>query len=234
MAYKRILLKLSGEALMGTTGHGLDPDTLAAVASDVKGVKNLGTEIAVVVGAGNIMRGVKAEKQGIDRVTGDYMGMIATVINALALQAAFESAGMPSRVQSAIRMDGVVEPYVRQKAMEHLAKGRIVIFAGGTGNPYFTTDTAAALRAVEIYADVMCKATKVDGIFDKDPEIHKDAVFLPEVTYKEAIDKNLGVMDLTAITLCRDHKLPILVVNIKGDNMKKAVMGEPIGTIVRR
>lgn len=219
---------------MGTKGHGLDPDTLSAVASEIRGIKDLGCEIAVVVGAGNIMRGVKAETQGIDRVTGDYMGMIATVINALALQAAFENAGMPSLVQSAIRMEGIAEPYVRRKAISHLALGQIVIFAGGTGNPYFTTDTAAALRAVEIKADVMCKATKVDGIFDKDPEIHKDAVFLPEVTYMEAIDKNLGVMDVTAITLCRNHKLPIIVFNIRGENMKKAVMGEPVGTIVRR
>jgi uridylate kinase len=234
MAYKRILLKLSGEALQGGQGYGLDPDTLAAVASEIKGVAELGTEIAIVVGGGNIMRGVKAEKQGIDRVTGDHMGMIATVINALGLQAALENAGLSARVQTAVRMDGVAEPYIRQRAIKHLGRGRIVIFAGGTGNPYFTTDTAAALRAVEINADVMCKATKVDGIFDKDPEIHKDAIFLREVTYMEAINKNLGVMDLTAITLCRDHKLPIIVFNIKGDNMKKAVMGEPIGTIVRR
>jgi uridylate kinase len=234
MAYKRILLKLSGEALMGGQGHGLDPDTLAAVASEIKGVAELGTQIAIVVGGGNIMRGVKAEKQGIDRVTGDHMGMIATVINALGLQASLENAGLSARVQSAVRMDGIAEPYIRRKAMEHLSSGRIVIFAGGTGNPYFTTDTAAALRAVEINADVMCKATKVDGIYDKDPEIHKDATFLKEVTYMEAVNKNLGVMDLTAITLCRDHKLPIIVFNIKGNNMKKAVMGEPIGTIVRR
>jgi uridylate kinase len=234
MAYKRILLKLSGEALMGTQGYGLDPDTLAAVASEVKGVKDLGVEIAVVVGGGNIMRGVKAEKQGIDRVTGDYMGMIATVINALGLRAAFDASGMAASVESAIAMDGITEPVVTKTAVEQLALGRIVIFAGGTGNPYFSTDTAAALRALEIRADVLCKATKVDGIFDKDPEVHKDATFLREVTYMEAIAKNLGVMDLTAITLCRDHKLPIIVFNIKGGNMKKAVMGEPIGTIVRR
>lgn len=234
MPYKRILLKLSGEALQGAAGYGLDPDTLMDVASQIRGVMDLGVELALVVGGGNIMRGVKAEKQGIDRVTGDYMGMIATVINALGLRAALEKAGMAARVQSAIRMEGVVEPYVRAVAVKHLSKGRIVIFAGGTGNPFFTTDTAAALRAVEIHAELMCKATKVDGIYDKDPKVHKDARFLPEVTYQEAIDKNLGVMDLTAMTLCRDHKLPIMVFNIMGDNMKKALMGEPVGTIVRR
>ena len=234
MPYKRILLKLSGEALQGAQGYGLDPDALADVASQIKDVLGLGCEIALVVGGGNIMRGVKAERQGIDRVTGDYMGMIATVINALGLRASLEKLGVAARVQSAIRMEGVVEPYVRAVALKHLSRGRIVIFAGGTGNPFFTTDTAAALRAIEIHAELMCKATKVDGIFDKDPEIHKDAKFLPEVTYQEAIDRNLGVMDLTALTLCRDHKLPIMVFNIKGDNMKKALMGEPIGTIVRR
>ena len=234
MPYKRILLKLSGEALQGTAGYGLDPGTLMDVASQIRGVLDLGCELALVVGGGNLMRGVKAEKQGIDRVTGDYMGMIATVINALGLKAALEKAGMAARVQSAIRMEGVVESYVRGVALKHLAKGRIVIFAGGTGNPFFTTDTAAALRAIEIHAEAMCKATKVDGIFDKDPKVHKDARFLPEITYQEAIDQNLGVMDLTAMTLCRDHKLPIMVFNIMGDNMKKALMGEPVGTIVRR
>jgi uridylate kinase len=234
MPYKRILLKLSGEALQGAQSYGLDPNALADVASQIKDVLGLGCEIALVVGGGNIMRGVKAERQGIDRVTGDYMGMIATVINALGLRESLEKLGVAARVQSAIRMDGVVEPYIRAVALKHLSRGRIVIFAGGTGNPFFTTDTAAALRAIEIHAEIMCKATKVDGIFDKDPEIHKDAKFLAEVTYQEAIDKNLGVMDLTALTLCRDHKLPIMVFNIRGDNMKKALMGEPIGTIVRR
>jgi uridylate kinase len=235
MEYKRILLKLSGEALMGKEGYGLDPETLAYVASEIKKVKECGVQIALVVGGGNIMRGVKAEKQGIDRVTGDYMGMIATVINALGLQAALENVDLPARVQSAIRMDGVTEPYITRRAIKHLEEGWIVIFAGGTGNPYFTTDTAAALRAVEIGADVMCKATKVDGIYDKDPVIHKDAVFFREVTYTDAIIRNLGVMDLTAITLCKDNGMPIIVFNISGkDNMKKAVLGEPIGTIVRR
>ena len=234
MPYKRILLKLSGEALQGAEGYGLDPDTLTDVASQIRDVADLGCEIALVVGGGNIMRGVKAEKQGIDRVTGDYMGMIATVINALGLRASLEKLGVAARVQSAIRMEGVVEPYVRGVALKHLSRGRIVIFAGGTGNPFFTTDTAAALRAIEIHAELMCKATKVDGIFDKDPKVHGDAKFLREVTYQEAIDKNLGVMDLTAITLCRDHKLPIMVFNIEGGNMKKALMGEPVGTIVRR
>jgi uridylate kinase len=233
--YKRILLKLSGEALMGKEGYGLDPDTLAYIAAEIKTVKGYGVQVALVVGGGNIMRGVKAEKQGIDRVTGDHMGMIATVINALGLQASLENAGISARVQSAIRMDGVVEPYARQEAVSHLEQGRIVIFAGGTGNPYFTTDTAAALRAIEIGADVMCKATKVDGIYDKDPVVHKDALFFPEVTYMDAIEKNLGVMDLTAITLCRDNNMPIIVFNINGkENMKKAALGEPIGTIVRR
>ncbi len=233
--YKRILLKLSGEALMGKEGYGLDPDTLAFVASEIKAVKDCDVQVALVVGGGNIMRGVKAQKQGIDRVTGDHMGMIATVINALGLRASLENAGLSARVQSAVRMDGVAEPYVRQDAVSHLEQGRIVIFAGGTGNPYFTTDTAAALRAVEIGADVMCKATKVDGIYDKDPVVHEDALFYPEVTYKEAIEKNLGVMDLTAITLCRDNNMPIIVFNMNvQNNMKKAVLGEPVGTIVRR
>ncbi len=220
---------------MGKARYGLDPDTLAYVASEIKAVKDCGVRVALVVGGGNIMRGVKAQKQGIDRVKGDQMGMIATVINALGLQASLANSGLPARVLSAVRMDGVVELYTRDEAVNYLKQGEIVIFAGGTGNPFFTTDTAAALRAVEIGADVMCKATKVDGIYDKDPAMHQDAVFFPEITYQDAIEKNLGVMDMTALALCRDNSMPILVFNMNvHDNMKKAVLGEPVGTVVRR
>ena len=235
MEYKRVLLKLSGEALMGKEGYGIDPDTVSDVASQIKDVKELGVELAIVVGGGNIYRGIRAEKQGIDRVTGDYMGMIATVMNALTLQDTLEKLGLPSRVQTALQIEKVAEPYIRRKALEHLEKGRIVIFACGTGNPYFTTDTAAALRAMEIEADVIFKATRVEGVYDKDPEIYKNATFFQEISYIDVLNKGLKVMDATAISLCMENNLPIVVFNIRGkDNMKRVVLGEHIGTIVRR
>jgi uridylate kinase len=233
MAYKRILLKLSGESLMGKEGYGIDPDIMKAIADQVKTVKDLGVDIAVVIGAGNIYRGIRASKQGIDRATGDYMGMIATVMNCLALQDCLEKLGVSTRVQTAIQMEGVAEPYIRRRAIYHLEKGRVVIFAGGTGNPFFTTDTAAALRAMEIGAEVIFKATRVDGVYDKDPEKHGDAVFFREITYSEVLSRDLKVMDATAIALCRENNMPIIVFNMnKEDNIKRAVLGEPVGTIV--
>ncbi|MGA3173182.1 MAG: UMP kinase [Syntrophorhabdales bacterium] len=234
MAYKRILLKLSGEALMGKEGYGIDPETLGEIADEIRGVRETGVELAVVIGGGNIYRGMRAEGQGIDRVTGDYMGMIATVMNSLALQARLEKLDVPVRVQSALVIGPVAEPYVRRTALRHLREGRIVIFAGGTGNPFFTTDTAAALRAVEIDAEVMLKATKVNGVYDRDPEKHGDAVFFPEITYMEALRRNLAVMDATAISLCMQNSLPVIVFNLRQrGNMRRVVLGEPTGTIVR-
>jgi uridylate kinase len=233
MAYKRILLKLSGESLMGKEGYGIDPDIMKAIAEQVKSVKELGVDVAVVIGAGNIYRGIRASKQGIDRATGDYMGMIATVMNCLALQDSLEKLGISTRVQTAIPMEGVAEPYIRRRAIHHLEKGRIVIFAGGTGNPFFTTDTAAALRAMEIGAEVIFKATRVDGVYDKDPEKHDDAMLFREITYGEVLSRDLKVMDATAIALCRENDMPIIVFNLnKKDNIKRAVLGEPVGTIV--
>jgi uridylate kinase len=235
MPYKRILLKLSGEALMGNEGYGIDPGTVEDVALQIRDVRDLGVEVAVVVGGGNIYRGMKAESQGVDRVTGDYMGMVATVLNALSLQGKLERLSMPARVQSALAIEKIVEPYIRKKALEHLQGGKVVIFACGTGNPYFTTDTAAALRAVEMGADVLLKATKVDGVFDKDPEIHKDATFFRSISYMDVINKDLRVMDMTAIALCKENNLPVVVFNVRGkNNMKKVVQGKRVGTIVRR
>jgi uridylate kinase len=234
MAFKRILLKLSGEVLMGKEGHGIDPDTMDGIAEQVRNVKETGVEIAIVVGGGNIYRGVRASRQGINRATGDYMGMIATVINCLALQENLERLNLPTRVQTAIQMAAVAEPYVRRRAIRHMEKGRIVLFGGGTGNPFFTTDTAAALRAMEIGAQAIFKGTRVDGVYDKDPELHADAVFIPEITYMGVLERNLKVMDATAITLCKENNLPIIVFNLKDkENMKRAVRGEPVGTIVR-
>jgi uridylate kinase len=234
MAFKRILLKLSGEVLMGKEGHGIDPDTMNGIAEQVRNVKETGVEIAIVVGGGNIYRGVRASRQGINRATGDYMGMIATVINCLALQENLERLNLPTRVQTAIQMAAVAEPYVRRRAIRHMEKGRIVLFGGGTGNPFFTTDTAAALRAMEIGAQAIFKGTRVDGVYDKDPELHADAVFIPEITYMGVLERNLKVMDATAITLCKENNLPIIVFNLKDkENMKRAVRGEPVGTIVR-
>ncbi|OPY78599.1 MAG: Uridylate kinase [Syntrophorhabdus sp. PtaU1.Bin153] len=235
MAYKRILLKLSGEALMGNEGYGIDPGIVEDVALQIRDVRDLGIEIAIVVGGGNIYRGMKAESQGVDRVTGDYMGMVATVLNALTLQGKLERLSIPVRVQSALAIEKIVEPYIRKRALKHLQSGKVVIFACGTGNPYFTTDTAAALRAVEMGADALLKATKVDGVFDKDPEIHKDAAFYRSVSYMDVINKDLRVMDITAITLCKENNLPVVVFNLRGkNNMKKVVQGKRVGTIVRR
>jgi len=234
MTYRRILLKLSGEALMGKEGYGIDPDTMKEIAEQVQGVKETGVGIAIVVGGGNIYRGMRAVQQGIDRATGDYMGMIATIMNCLALQDNLERLGLATRVQTAIQMAAIAEPYIRRRAIRHMEKGRIVIFAGGTGNPFFTTDTAAALRAMEIGADVILKATRVNGVYDKDPEKHDDATFIPEITYMEVLERNLKVMDATAIALCRENRLPIIVFNLKDrNNMKRVVLGEAVGTIVR-
>ena len=235
MAYKRILLKLSGEVLMGSAGFGIDPATVGEIVAEIAEVKALGTDIGIVIGGGNIYRGMRAEGQGIDRVTGDYMGMIATVMNALTLQSFLEKAGVPARVQSALPVQKVTEPFVMRKALKHLEKERVVIFAGGTGNPYFTTDTAAAIRAMEIRADVLLKATRVDGVYDKDPEVHKDALFFENISYDEVLERGLKVMDLTAITLCKEGNIPLVVFNIRNrGNLRKVVRGEPVGTTVRR
>ena len=233
-AYARILLKLSGEALMGNEGYGIDPEVMKHIALQVREVKDLGVSVAIVVGGGNIYRGIRAEEQGIDRATGDYMGMLATVMNAVALQDCLETLGLDTRVQTAIQIAQVAESYIRRRAIRHLEKGRTVIFAGGTGNPYFTTDTTAALRAMEIGAEVILKATRVDGVYDKDPERFPDATFFPEITYLEVLNRNLRVMDATAISLCMENKLPIVVFNLKEKgNMTKAVLGERVGTLVR-
>ncbi len=219
---------------MGKEGYGIDPETMRDVAGQVKSVKESGVDIAVVIGGGNIYRGMRAEKQGIDRVTGDYMGMIATLMNALALQDNLEKMGVPTRTQTALKASAIAEPYVRRRAIRHMEKGRVVLFAGGAGNPFFTTDTAAALRAVEIGAEVLLKATRVNGVYDKDPELHEDAVFFPEITYMQVLERRLSVMDATAISLCMQSGLPIVVFNLRdAQNMGKVVLGEPVGTIVR-
>lgn len=232
--YSRILLKLSGEALAGEKGTGIDTTVLDSIAQGVKAALDTGIQIGIVIGGGNIFRGVAASAQGMDRASSDYMGMLATCINALALQDAFEKLDMVTRVQSAITMSEIAEPYIRRKAIRHLEKNRIVIFAAGTGNPYFTTDTAAALRAMEINADVIMKATKVDGIYDKDPVKHKDAVKFDELSYMDVLKKGLQVMDSTAISLCMDNKLPIITFNLKDPaNIKRVAQGEKVGTIVK-
>ncbi len=232
--FKRILLKISGEALAGNEGSGIHLPTLQEIALDVKEAHDMGVQIGVVIGGGNIFRGVAASAQGMDRSSSDYMGMLATCINSLALQDAFEKIGLPTRVQSAIEMAEISEPYIRRRAIRHLEKGRIVIFAAGTGNPYFTTDTAAALRGMEINAEVIMKATKVDGIFDKDPLKHKDAVKFDQISYMDVLKKELAVMDSTAISLCKDNSLPILTFNLnKRGNIARAIKGEAIGTIVK-
>lgn len=231
--YRRVLLKFSGEALAGKQGFGLDAAVLDYLAQEIQSVRDSGAEIAVVVGGGNIFRGIQGSKQGIDRSTGDYMGMLGTTINALALQDALERSGVYTRVQSAIRMEQVVEPYIRRRAIRHLEKGRVVIFASGTGNPYFSTDTAAALRAMEIGADVVIKATKVDGVYDSDPMKNKKAKLYSEVSYLDTLNQNLGVMDSTAISLCMDNKLPIIVCNMfKKGNLRQLVDGKSVGTLV--
>jgi len=232
--YKRILLKLSGEALMGNQGFGVDPLMAVKVAEELKEVHDLGVEMAIVIGGGNIFRGLKATAQGMDRVSGDLMGMLATVINAIALQDALEKVGVFTRVVSAIEMREVAEPFIRRRAMRHLEKRRVVIFAAGTGNPYFSTDTAAALRAMEIKAEVILKATKVDGIYDADPVKVKSATMYSEIKYIDVLRQGLRVMDTTAISLCMDNSLPIIVFNLlQSGNIQRVVTGEKIGTIVR-
>jgi len=233
MKYKRVLLKLSGEALMGAKEYGIDPEKLAEYAEEVKQIVDMGVEVGVVIGGGNIFRGVAGASKGFDRVQGDYMGMLATAINGLALQGAFEAAGMETRLQTAIKMEQVAEPYIRRKAMRHLEKGRLVIFSGGTGNPFFTTDTASVLRAAEINADVILKGTRVDGIYTADPEKDKNATKYDTITYKEVMSKGLKIMDMTAFALSKENNLPIVVfdMNTKG-NLFKLLSGEKIGTLV--
>jgi uridylate kinase len=234
MAYKRILLKLSGESLMGDKQYGIDNKQVLQYAKDIKSVFEKGVEMAIVVGGGNIFRGLSAEKSGMDRAQADYMGMLATVINCMALQNALESLGVETRLQSAIKMEQICEPYIRRRAMHHLEMGKIVIFGAGTGNPYFTTDTAASLRAIEIGADVVLKGTRVDGIYTADPEKDPTATRYDEISYQEVYDKGLNVMDMTAITLCQENKLPIIVFDMnKPGNFAKIAAGEPIGTLVR-
>lgn len=234
LKYKRILLKLSGEALMGDKGYGIDSSTVDYMASEIKEVLAMGVEVAVVIGGGNIFRGVEASVKGMERASADYMGMLATVINALALQNALEKIGVPTRVQSAIEMRELAEPYIRRKAIRHLEKDRVVIFAAGTGNPYFTTDTAAALRAMEIGAEVILKATKVEGVYSSDPVKYPKAKKYATIGYIDVLKKGLSVMDSTAISLCMDNNLPIVVFNVRGKgNIKKIIQGKGIGTLVR-
>ena len=235
MKYQRILLKLSGEALLGSQEYGIDPVVLKQYAQEVKTVVEAGVEVAIVIGGGNIFRGVQGAQGGVvDRATGDYMGMLATMMNAMAIQGSFEKEGIVTRLLSAIKMEQISEPFIRRRAMRHLEKGRVVIFGAGTGNPYFTTDTAASLRAVEIEADIVIKGTRVDGIYDKDPEKHADAKRFEEITFKQVFDLNLNVMDMTAFTLCHENKKQIVVfdMNTPG-NLLKLVSGESIGTLVK-
>lgn len=232
-AYQRVLLKLSGEVLAGEEGFGIDPAKATQLAVEVKSIHDLGIDIGLVIGAGNLFRGMQAATKGMQRVTGDYLGMLATIMNAICVQDALENLGTVTRTLSAITVAQIAEPYIRRRAIRHLEKGRIVVVAGGTGNPYFTTDTAAALRATELGAEVLIKGTKVDGVYDKDPLVHSDAIKYDRVSYKEAIQKELRIMDMTAISLCKENSLPIKVFNInrKGD-LKKLILGEPIGTLV--
>ncbi|MBM4423524.1 MAG: UMP kinase [Chloroflexi bacterium] len=233
--YKRVLLKLGGEALSKPGGMGIDPDEAAFLAQRVKAVRGLGVEIAIVIGGGNLWRGREGIDRGMEHATADYMGMLATVMNGLALQDALERIGAHTRVQTAIEMRAVAEPYIRRRAIRHLEKGRVVIFAAGTGNPYFTTDTAGALRAMEIDADVMIKATKVDGVYDSDPQVNPDAVKFDYITYGDALNKRLKALDSTAISLCMEHDLPILVLNLwQEGSLEQAMRGEPVGTIIGR
>jgi uridylate kinase len=232
--YGRVLLKLSGEALAGRQGYGIDPEVIAAIAEEIRDVVALGVQVALVIGGGNIFRGVAAASRGMDRASADYMGMLATVMNSLAMQDALEKLGVVTRVQSAIEMQEVAEPYIRRRAVRHLEKGRVVIFGAGTGNPYFTTDTAASLRAMEINAEAILKATKVDGVYSADPAKDKTAVKYPSLTYLDVLQKNLQVMDATATSLCMDNNLPIVVFDLtRRGNILKVVRGEAIGTIVK-
>lgn len=233
MKYKRVLLKLSGEALMGSKSYGIDPVRLEQYTQEIGKVKNMGVELAIVIGGGNIFRGVQAEQSGMDRVQGDYMGMLATVINAMALQSALEGAGHFTRLMSGIKIDAVCEQFIRRRAVRHLEKGRLVIFGAGTGNPYFTTDSAASLRAVEIEADVVLKGTRVNGIYSADPEKDPEAQLFSELSYNSVIQQGLKVMDMTAFTLCKENKLPIIVFDMnKPGNLSKVIEGEKIGTLV--
>ena len=232
-AYKRILLKLSGEALLGRQSTGVDPDVVSYIADEIRSLADLKIQIGIVIGGGNIFRGVQAGARGMERTTADYMGMLATVINSLALQSALEAKGLATRVQSSIEMREIAEPFIQRKALRHLEKGRIVIFAGGTGNPYFSTDTAASLRAMEIRADVILKATKVDGVYSADPVLDHSAVLFKKISYIDVLTKNLKVMDSTAISLCRDNRLPLVVFNLqKKGNIRGVVCGKKIGTYV--
>ena len=235
MKYNRILLKLSGEALLGKNSYGIDNDRLVVYAEEIKQIHNQGVEIAIVIGGGNIFRGLTGSKDGIDRVQADYMGMLATVINGLALQNALENINIPTRLQSAIKMESIAEPFIKRKATRHLEKGRVVIFASGTGNPYFTTDSAAVLRAIEVSAEVILKGTRVDGIYNEDPEKNKEAVKFDDISFEETIKKGLKIMDTTAFTLRKENELPIIVfdINTKG-NLTKVVMGEKVGTKVSK
>lgn len=231
--YNRVLLKLSGESMMGEKQYGIDPAMLEKYASEIKKITDLGVQVAVVIGGGNIYRGMNEKETGIERAHGDYMGMLATVINGMALQAALEKNDVKTRLQSAIEMDQVAEPYIRRKAIRHLEKGRVVIFAAGTGNPYFTTDTAGSLRAIEIKAEVILKGTRVDGIYSADPEKDENAVRFEKISFKEVIKKGLQVMDMTAFTLCQENKLPIIVFDInKPGNLRSVVVGKSVGTLV--
>jgi uridylate kinase len=233
MKYKRILLKLSGEALMGEKQFGIDPNRLSDYAAQIKEIANAGVQVGVVIGGGNIFRGIQAVEGGMDRVQGDYMGMLATVINSMALQSALESEGVQTRLQSAIKMEQICEPFIRRRAVRHLEKGRVVIFGAGTGNPYFTTDTAATLRAIEIEADVILKGTRVDGIYTADPEKDPQATRYDTITFNEVYRLGLNVMDMTAFTLCKDNKLPIIVFDMnKKGNLKRVMEGEHVGTLV--
>ena len=231
--YRRVLLKLSGEALTGKGSFGIDPEVVDAIAAEIRDVAALGVQLGVVIGGGNILRGVDAGARGIDRTTADYMGMLATVINSLALQSALEHLSVKTRVQTAIEMKEVAEPFIQRRAIRHLEKGRVVVFAAGTGNPYFTTDTAATLRAVEIRADILLKATKVDGVYDRDPVMDANAVMHKKISYNDVLTRNLKVMDATAISLCRDNGLALVVFNLKKTgNIKRVICGEAVGTVV--
>ncbi|HVH13766.1 MAG TPA: UMP kinase [Longimicrobium sp.] len=233
LKYGRVLLKISGEALAGEQGFGISPPVVDRLTGEIRRVHDMGVALGLVIGGGNIVRGTKASAEGMDRVSADYMGMLATVINALALQTAMERAGLETRVLTAIRMEQLAEPYIRRRALRHLEKGRVVIFAGGTGNPYFSTDTAAVLRGIEMEADVIIKATKVDGVYTSDPKKDPDAQFIPEITYLEALSRELGVMDAAALSLCKENDIPILVLNLDAPSaVAKAVRGERIGTLV--
>ncbi|MDC3246689.1 UMP kinase [Candidatus Marinimicrobia bacterium] len=233
LRYKRILLKLSGEILAGNSGFGIDPEKASYLANEIKSIHEIGLDIGLIIGAGNIFRGIEAASRGMDRVTGDYLGMLATIMNAISMQDALENVNCQTRTLSAIDVKQISEPYIRRRAIRHIEKGRIVIVAGGTGNPFFTTDSAAALRATELGADIVIKGTKVDGIYDKDPFVHKDAIKYNNISFDRVLKENLRVMDLTAITLCKENNLPIQVFDIKIPGaLKKIVLGEPIGTIV--